>query len=77
MKKYDFNRTWTVQKEGEQVSHEVNLPHDAMLFEERCKEAKPSGACGYFQGGKYIYRKQFTVPKEWESKTLIMECEAV
>ena len=77
MKKYDFNRAWTVQKAGEQVSHEVSLPHDAMLSEKRCKDAKPSGACGYFQGGRYVYRKQFTVPKEWESKTLIMECEGV
>ena len=38
MRKIDFNRDWTVQKEGQERVEHVNLPHDAMLYEKRAKE---------------------------------------
>lgn len=78
MLKQDFNRGWRVYKEGcETEGKEVHLPHDAMIYEERRKEAKTGGAGGYFEGGKYIYTKRLNVPAEWENQTIIVEFEAV
>ncbi len=78
MVKQDFNRGWSVYKEGCETNvKEVNLPHDAMIYETRSKEAKTGGASGYFEGGKYIYTKKFTAPSEWEGKTVLVEFEAV
>ena len=77
MKKLDFNRGWTVQKDGSDIIKTVDLPHDAMLYEERSKEAKTAGASAYFEPGKYIYKKQFTVPQEWQGQKVILECEGV
>lgn len=47
---------------------EVALPHDAMIYEQRSREAVTAGACGYFPGGKYVYEKSFEAPVEWEGK---------
>ena len=35
MQKTDFNRDWTVQKDGSNEILHVNLPDDAMIREER------------------------------------------
>ena len=57
MQKTDFNRDWTVQKDGSNEILHVNLPDDAMIREERSKENKTASASAYFAGGKYIYTK--------------------
>ena len=77
MKKTDFNRAWTVRKEGSEEVRIVNLPHDAMLFEERRKDSPAAGACGYFTGGKYIYEKTFDAPEDAAEKTYILEFEGI
>lgn len=77
MRKVDFNRGWLVKKAGESQGIQVNLPDDAMIYEERSKDAAPAGACGYFHEGKYIYSKKFTAPKDWWDDTIIVEFEAV
>lgn len=76
MEKIDFNRNWRFWKEGGR-EQEVTLPHDAMLQEER-RADNPSGAAGaYFSGGKYHYRKHFTILEEWKGKTLQLYFEGV
>ena len=40
MRKIDFNRDWTVQKEGQERVEHVNLPHDAMLYEKGRKKIR-------------------------------------
>ena len=52
MQKTDFNRDWTVQKDGSTEILHVNLPDDAMIREERSKENKTASASAYFAGGK-------------------------
>ena len=77
MKKLDFNRGWTVEKAGSTLVKTVDLPHDAMLFEERSKEAKTAGASAYFEPGKYIYRKVFAMEEAWQGQKVVLECEGV
>lgn len=60
---FDFNRDWYFKKEG-QKEKKVKLPHDAMLEEKRYPECANGVNSGYFPGGKYEYRKSFTVEKE-------------
>ena len=43
MKKVDFNKGWLLQKNGSAKTQEVNLPHDAMLAEERNKDVLTGG----------------------------------
>lgn len=64
MKKVDFNKGWLLQKNGSAKTQEVNLPHDAMLAEERNKDVLTGGASAYFDGGKYYYRKKLVLPEE-------------
>lgn len=73
----DFNRNWKFKKASECTYQEVMLPHDAMLYEGRSKEASGEGAAGYFQGGKYIYEKRFFIPEEWKEDYLAIEFEGV
>ena len=77
MKKVDFNKGWLLQKNGSAKTQEVNLPHDAMLAEERNKDVLTGGASAYFDGGKYYYRKKLVLPEEWRNKTMILSCEGV
>ncbi|MDO5138126.1 MAG: glycoside hydrolase family 2 TIM barrel-domain containing protein [Oscillospiraceae bacterium] len=78
MKKIDFNSGWLFCRRGEEDKAKlVSLPHDAMLLEPRSKDAKPSGAGGYFREGCYDYVKTFKAPLEWENKSVVLELEAV
>ena len=77
MKKLDFNQVWTVQKDGSDVIRTVHLPEDAMLYEKRSKDSPTAGASGYFEPGRYLYKKNFNAPEEWKGQKVILECEAV
>ena len=78
MRKIDFNRGWTVRcltrDEGERL---VNLPHDAMIGEDRSDTSLGADNIGYFVGGDYEYVKSFDVPESWEGRTAIFEFEGV
>ncbi len=56
-----FNECWRVSALGENAFTSVCLPHDAMRYEGRSKDA-PSGTHGaYFIGKDYEYRKTFSI----------------
>ncbi|MDE7257886.1 MAG: beta-galactosidase, partial [Lachnospiraceae bacterium] len=74
MQKIDFNAAWEFCDNKKSVT--VNLPHDAMLFEERSRENPTGGASAYFSGNKYTYKKKFQ-RKDWQGKNLILQCEGV
>lgn len=78
MKKKDFNQGWLFGAVGKEPSMQpVTLPHDAMLYEKRSKDAATAGACGYFPGGAYVYVKRFLVPETWRTQSAVLEFEAV
>ena len=70
MKKISFHENWMLGGKA------VTLPHDAMIWEKRSKDASDGGH-GYFPGGIYTYEKTFTAPAEWEGKNVIIEFEGV
>ena len=51
----------------------VELPHDAMIHEERTPDTKNRNQTGFYPGGLYTYTRKLDVPAEWEGKTLFME----
>ena len=53
----------------------VVLPHDAMIGQPR--SASASGACAYFPGGVFEYRKIFSVPEQDRGKRVLVEFEGV
>ena len=85
----DFNMNWQFLSNdgiamqsmlgdiGETGAKLVNLPHDAMIKEGKSRLSRSQGQTGFYPGGKYIYKKHFYVPKEWEDKTVTFEFEAV
>ena len=78
MQKLDFNRGWTCKcLTRNEEAYPVTLPHDAMLSEPRTEESPGGGNTGWYLGGDYEYRKQFTVPKEYKNKTVLLEFEGV
>lgn len=54
----DFNTDWLFRKEGGEW-RSVDLPHDAMLTEERNSACLNGINSGYFPGGRYEYVKEF------------------
>lgn len=78
MKRLNFNPGWMFCKEGnDENAVEVNLPHDAMLFEKRDPESKSSTGGGFFPGGKYVYTKKFFAPEDYKDKCVTLEFEGI
>ena len=64
-----FNDNWKLFI-NERFYGEVTLPFDAMLVSPRSPDAPSGSSCAYFEGGFYVYEKEFLVPKEWEGKSI-------
>jgi hypothetical protein len=77
MERIDFNRGWEFQKEGAERWQAVNLPHDAMLTEQRDPYCPNGANTGFYPGGKYLYRKRFQAPAEWEGRCVLLAFEGV
>ncbi len=59
----NFNDNWDFIKDGHKPVR-VELPHDAMLCERRSAKSAGGVNSGYFEGGRYIYEKMFTLDKD-------------
>lgn len=77
MLQMDFCKNWKFGRLGEEGKIFVNLPHDAMIHEERAPECESGSAGAYFPGGVYEYDKVFDVPAEWKSKKVMIRFEGV
>ena len=77
MLKLNFNDNWNWRKIGEEAWRQTNLPHDALIFENR-KEGVASGVnLGWYECYDYEYSKTFTLPEEYADKELTFEFEGV
>ncbi len=73
----DFNRGWTFcKKDSANEPKVVNLPHDAMIIEER-GDCVNSRNTGYFPGGNYTYEKTFEVTEDMLGKYVALFFEGV
>ena len=72
----DFCSNWTFRKEGG-TPVPVNLPHDAMLLEQRDGTCRNGINSGYFPGGKYVYEKEWDVALEDIGKSIVLHFEGV
>lgn len=59
----DFCRGWRFYKQGQEAVP-VDLPHDAMLTEQRTARCHNGDKTGYFPGGKYFYEKDFVLTQK-------------
>ena len=73
----NFNRNWKFKKSDSSSYRNVDLPHDAMIHEERDPKSPGGSANAYFPGGIYEYEKTFFAPQEWEQKNVTFEFEGV
>lgn len=72
----DFCKGWTFHKIG-YADIPVDLPHDAMLLEERDGSCQNGVNTGYFPGGKYQYEKQFVLTDADIKKNISIHFEGV
>lgn len=78
MKKQKLNQNWYFWKDGNEAGKcLVNLPHDAMLTEERVPDLENGNASGFYPGGKYIYTKMIFADESYRDKTVLVEFEGV
>ncbi len=77
MEKLDFNKNWIYKncRTGEEET--INLPHDAMLTEERALENPGRGNSSWFSGGCYEYRKSFLAGRQTSGKCVLFEFEGI
>lgn len=75
--KLQFSDGWEYSFNDNSHYKPVLIPHDAMINGERSPSSKSGGACAYFEGGKYFYKKEFCVPAEWEGKDIFLEFEGI
>lgn len=68
-----FDDDWSYATRGSDHWRDVDLPHDAMLHEERDPASPNESHTGWFPGGSYVYRKQWTAPPRGERVSLIFE----
>lgn len=59
------------------VKQPVAIPHDAMLNAGRSADSPNRSHGAYFNGGTWCYTKEFDVPSDWETKSVILEFEGV
>ena len=78
MEKQKLNRGWYFWKDGQEgIKKAVDLPHDAMLTEERVPDLENGNASGFYPGGKYVYTKNIYSDAEYENKKILVEFEGV
>lgn len=78
MQRLDFNRGWSFYKEGSGAAPvRVDLPHDAMLYEQRDPSCKNGSNTAWYPGGVYEYQKEFFIPEEYRDKFVAIEFEGV
>lgn len=87
MKKISLNQGWVFTKGTagmmERFSEEaeklqtVNLPHDAMIYQERTPDTANGHQTGFYPGGEYTYLKHWKVPEEWRGRTVVLEFEGI
>lgn len=71
----NFNYDWTYRRTGPDnptLPEKVTLPHDAMIHDKRDAKSPTGSAGAWYVPGTYQYDKTFEVPKEWNTKHVVV-----
>ncbi len=68
-----FDRGWEWRNVDNALWQPADLPHDAMLHEERSPATANGSHTGWFPGGRYVYRKTWRAPVEPGRLSLFFE----
>ncbi len=77
MKSLDFSKQWLFFKQGDDSRQIVDLPHDAMIHEQRDPDSAGGSAVAFFPGGVYVYEKTFMAPETWADQTVLFSFDGV
>ena len=78
MQKQRINADWFFWKfDQDDKKKKIDLPHDAMLTEERDPELPNGNATGFYPGGKYVYTKAIFGDEKFHNKKVLVEFEGV
>ena len=55
----------------------IDLPHDAMIYQERTPATANAHQTGFYPGGEYTYMKKWEIPEAWRGCTVVLEFEGV
>ena len=68
-----FDEDWEYSRAGSGVWTLIDLPHDAMLHEERDPDLPSGHHTGWYPGGGYTYRKTWRAPDAGERVAMLFE----
>lgn len=77
MIRHGFSDDWLFSRENEDTRQKINVPHDAMMWEQRDPNSPGGSANAFFPGGVYRYSKMFFAPAQWSEKQVTLEFEGV
>ena len=77
MRKISFNKDWKCSRKGEDKFTEVEIPHDAMLLDERSEDSIGGTNIGWYNAHDYTYVKNFFVSEDDRENYLYLEFEGV
>lgn len=77
MKKINFNDEWLYSKLDGADIKKINLPHDAMIYENRSKDSLGGKHISWFIANDYKYEKEFIPSLDDKDKHFIIEFEGV
>lgn len=75
--KLNFNDNWTYGHLDETWRKQVDLPHDAMLYEQRTSDSQGGKNVSFFDGKDYVYEKSFQFTENIKNKDVFIEFEGV
>ena len=76
--KIDFNANWQYRQLNSQFEWQtVDLPHDALICENRTSQSRGAKNIGWYEGLDYEYQKTFTLDQQYKNKVLTLEFEGV
>lgn len=78
MDKIKINKNWHVYHLGEEdKKKKIDLPYDAMIYENRNPSSKGGINTGYFEAFDYVYEKTIIFDETYKEKDIYIEFEGV
>lgn len=78
MEKISLDKDWLCYVTGHrETSFRTDVPHDAMLLDEKSETSAGGVNTGWIEAKDYTYEKQLFVSEQWNGKKLLLEFEGV